>query len=136
MKATSYTVKRPHKRNTYNCNSKKNSIYSSISCFGTKTENEIFKIVSPEEYLKVFVDKDKNKNSLSSQLTNISAKIPKLKDKTVYNFLLTRIGQKRKKQMAEPIVKVIIWAQQSFEIAGGLNLVQITVEDDRLLNIF
>ena len=86
--------------------------------------------------MKVFVDKDKNKNSLSSQLTNISAKIPKLKDKTVYNFLLTRIGQKRKKQMAEPIVKVIIWAQQSFEIAGGLNLVQITVEDDRLLNIF
>ena len=86
--------------------------------------------------MKVFVDKDKNKNSLSSQLTNISAKIPKLKDKTVYNFFLTRIGQKRKKQMAEPIVKVIIWAQQSFEIAGGLNLVQITVEDDRVLNIF
>ena len=86
--------------------------------------------------MKVFVDKDKNKNSLSSQLTNISAKIPKLKDKTVYNFFLTRIGLKRKKQMAEPIVKVIIWAQQSFEIAGGLNLVQITVEDDRVLNIF
>ena len=34
-----------------------------------KTENEIFKIVSPEECLNFFVDKDKNKNSLSFQLT-------------------------------------------------------------------
>ena len=86
--------------------------------------------------MKVFVDKDKNKNFLSSQLTNISVKIPKLKDKTVCNFSLTRIGHKRKKQMAERIVKVIIWAQQSFEIAGGLNPVQIKIEEDRVLNIF
>ena len=42
---------------------KKISIYGLISYFGTKTENEIFKIVSPEEYLKFFVDKDKNKKS-------------------------------------------------------------------------
>ena len=35
----------------------------------TKTENEIFKIVSPEKCLNFFVDKDKNKNSLSFQLT-------------------------------------------------------------------
>ena len=38
--------------------------------------------------------------------------------------------------MAEPLETVIISAQQSFEIAGGLNLVQIEIEDDRVLNIF
>ena len=95
---------------------KKSLIYGSISYFGTKTESEIFKIVSPEEYLKFFVDKDKNKNSLSFQLTDISGKITKLKNKKVHNFSLTRIGKKRKRQMTEPIETVIIRAKQSFEI--------------------
>ena len=86
--------------------------------------------------MKSFLDKDKNKNSLSFQLTNISGKIPKLKDKKVHNFSLTRIGQKRKRQMAETIETVIVWAQQNFEIAGGLNLIQIEIQDNRVLNIF
>ena len=86
--------------------------------------------------MKFFVNKDKNKNSLSFQLTNVNGKIPKLKDKKVHNFSLTKIGQKRKRQMPEPIETVFIWAQQSFEIAGGLNPVQIEIEDDRMLNIF
>ena len=38
--------------------------------------------------------------------------------------------------MTEPIETVITRAQQSFEIAGGLNAVQIKIEDDRVLNIF
>ena len=38
--------------------------------------------------------------------------------------------------MAEPIETVIICSEQSFEIAGGLNPVQIEIEDDRVLNIF
>ena len=37
--------------------------------------------------------------------------------------------------MPEPIETIIIKAQQSFEIAGGLNPFQIEIEDDRLLNI-
>ena len=48
---------------------------------------------------------------------------------------LTRIGEKRKRRMAEPVERIIIRAQQSFEIAGGLNPVQIEIEDDRVLNI-
>ena len=83
--------------------------------------------------MKFFVDKNKNKNSLKFS-TNKSGKIPKLKDKKVHNVSLTRIGQTRKRQMAEPIEMVIIWAHQNFEIAGGLNLVQIEIEDDRVLN--
>ena len=73
---------------------------------------------------------------MSFQLTNICRELPKLKDKKIYNFSLTRIGGKRKRQIAEPVETVLICAQQSFEIAGGLNLVQIEIDDDRILNIF
>ena len=38
--------------------------------------------------------------------------------------------------MPEPTETVIICAQQSFEITGGLNTVQIEIDDDRVLNIF
>ena len=37
--------------------------------------------------------------------------------------------------MQEPIEMIIIQAQQNFEIAGGLNPVQLEIEDDRVLNI-
>ena len=77
---------------------KKISIYGSISYLNKKAENEIFKIVSQEEFLKLYVDKDTSKYSLSFQLRNISGDIPKLKDSKIYNFSLTRIGEKRKWQ--------------------------------------
>ena len=114
---------------------KKISIYGSISYLNKKTENEIFKIVSQEEFLKLYVDKDTSKYSLSFQLRNISGDIPKLKDSKIYNFSLTRIGEKRKRQMAEPVETIVIRAQQNFDIAGGLNPVQIEIEDDRVLNL-
>ena len=38
--------------------------------------------------------------------------------------------------MAEPIEMVLIRAQQSFEIAGGLNPAQIEIDNNRILNIF
>ena len=110
-------------------------IYGSISYFNKKTENEIFKIVSTEEFLRFCVDKDVTRNSLSFQLTSISGDIPKLKDSKIYNFSLTRIGGKRKRKITEPIETVIFCAQQNFENAGGLNPVQIEIEDDRVLNI-
>ena len=37
--------------------------------------------------------------------------------------------------MAEPTETVITHAQQNFQIAGGLNPVQIETEDDRVLNM-
>ena len=37
--------------------------------------------------------------------------------------------------MLEPIETVILRAQQNFEVAGGLNPVQIETEDDRVLNM-
>ena len=64
---------------------KKISFYGSISYFNKKTENEIFKIVTPEEILKIYVNKYRTKNSLSFQLTSVSGKLPKRKDKKIYN---------------------------------------------------
>ena len=37
--------------------------------------------------------------------------------------------------MQEPIEMVIIRAQQNFEIVGGLNPIQVEIEDDRVLNM-
>ena len=36
--------------------------------------------------------------------------------------------------MQEPIETIIVCAQQNFDVAGGLNPVQIETEDDRILN--
>ena len=111
------------------------SIYGSISYFNKKTENEIFKIISPENLLKLFVKKNTNRDSLSFQLTSVSGNLPTLTDKKIHNLSLTRIGRKRKLPMQEPIETIIICAQENFEIVGGLNPVQIKIEDDRVLNI-
>ena len=100
-------------------------IYGSISYFNKKTDNEIFKIVSVRIFKIVYVDKDVARNSLSFQLINISGSYQKLKDSKIYNFSLTRIGEKRKRKMAEPIETVIVCLQENFEIAGGLNPLHI-----------
>ena len=95
----------------------------------------MLKIISPENLLKFLVNRDTIRNNLSFQLTSISGTVPTLKDKKIHDLSLTRLGRKRKLPMQEPIETVIIHAQQSFEVAGGVNLVQIEVKDDRVLNL-
>ena len=114
---------------------KKVSIYGSISYFNKKTKNEMFKIISTENFLKFFVNRDTNKDSLSFQLTSISGNLPTLKDKKIHNLSLTRIGRKRKLSMQELIETIIIHTQQNFEIIDGLNPVQIEIKDDRIINV-
>ena len=36
--------------------------------------------------------------------------------------------------MQEPIETAVVQAQQNFDIVGGLNPVQVELEDDRILN--
>ena len=76
-----------------------------------------------------------NKDSLNFQLTSVSGNLPILKDKKIHNLSLTRIGRKRKLPMQGSIETVIIRAQQNFEIVGGLNPIQIKIEDERVLNM-
>ena len=95
----------------------------------------MLKIISPENLLKFLVNRDTIRNNLSFQLTSISGTVPTLKDKKIHDLSLTRLGRKRKLKMQEPIETVIIHAQQSFEVAGVVNPVQIELEDDRVLNL-
>ena len=66
---------------------------------------------------------------------SISGKLPKIRDTKIYNFSLTQIGSKRKKQMAEPIESVMIQGQQKFELSDILNPAEIEINDDRISNI-
>ena len=109
---------------------KKVSLYGSTSYFDRKAENEILKIVSPENSLKFLVDKDTVRNNLSFQLASIRGAVQKTHD-----LSLTKLGRKRKLPMLEPIETLIIRTQQNFEVARGLNSVQIKIEDDRILNM-
>ena len=56
-------------------------MYGSISYFNKKTENDIFKIIRPKNFLKFFVNRDTNKDSLHFQLTSVSGNLPTLRDK-------------------------------------------------------
>ena len=110
------------------------SLYGSTSYFDRKAENEILKILSPENSLKFLVNKDTVRYNLSFQLANISGAVPTLKDKKIHDLSLTKLGRKRKLPMLEPIETLIIRAQQNFEVVRGLNPVQIKTEDDRILS--
>ena len=78
--------------------SKKVSTYGSISYFNKKTENKIFKIISPEKFLKFCVEKDATKYSLSFQLTNTSGKLPKIKNKKKLQPFFNKNRRKKKKR--------------------------------------
>ena len=53
----------------------------------------------------------------------------------IYNFSWTQIGNKKKKEMIEPVESVIICRQQKFELNNTLNPVEIEINDDRILNV-
>ena len=105
--------------------SKKILIYSCISYFNKKTECEIFQIISPENCLKSSVEKYTVKNNLDVKLTNISGKLPKIRNKKLCNFSITQLCSKRKNQVAEPAATVIVMGQQKFEIENKQNPVEI-----------
>ena len=84
--------------------------------------------------MKFFIEKNTLKKEWKFQLTNIGGKNPKTKDNKIYEFSITRLG-KKKINMAQPIETIVIRAQQNFEIAGGLNPMQIEIEEHRVTNI-
>ena len=65
-------------------------------------------LLRDENFLKFLIEKNTLKNELKLQLTNISRNIPKLKDKKIHNFSITRLGRKRKLPMQEPIETIIV----------------------------
>ena len=87
-------------------------------------------------FLKFYIEIRSLKKSSKFQLADIDGQNPKIKDKEIHNFSIRRLGKKRKLNMSQPIETVIVGAQQNVNVAGGLNLAQIEIEDDRIINIF
>ena len=112
------------------------SIYGSFSHFSGKITEKEIKLLDASNFLKFFIEKKVLKKDLKFQLTYISGKNPKIKDNKIHNFSITRLGKKRKLNMSQPIESIIIRAQQNFDVAGGLNPIQIEIEDEGIIKIF
>ena len=56
-------------------------------------------------------------------------------DKKVHHFSITKLGKRKKGIMSEPIESVIIRVQQNFDVVGGLNPIQIEINDDTVIDI-
>ena len=110
------------------------SLYGSFSYFKVKNEKDNLILLGVGNILKFLVEKNTRKNALQFQLTNISGNIPKLKDKKIHNFSITRFGGKIKLSMQEPIETIIFRARQNFDVEGGLNPIQFELENDGILN--
>ena len=81
-------------KETYYCTKEKNINNSSVSYFNKKKkENEVFKIISPENLLEFFVNKNTNKDILGFRVASVSGKLPALKDKKIHKLSLTRLAR-------------------------------------------
>ena len=64
-----------------------------------------------EEFLKLYVKNDTLKDSLNFQMTYINGQIPQLRDSKDYNFSLSRIEKKKKKDKCKSQQKVSLFAR-------------------------
>lgn len=111
------------------------SLYGSFTYFLGKTAEKEIKLLDVSNSLKFYIEKRALKKSLKFQLVHIDGKNPKTKDKKIHNFSIARLGNRKRKIEMQPIETIIVRAQQNFDVAGGLNPIQIEIEDDRIINI-
>ena len=69
------------------------------------------------------------------QVAHVNGSDVKTNDKKIHDFSITKLGKRRKNMLPEPIETVIIRVQQDFDVAGGLNPIQIQISDDTVLNL-
>ena len=81
------------------------------------------------------IEKDTIKSFLDFQLTKVNSGNTMLNNNGIHNFSIKRWGKKGKAPMVNPI-ETNISGEQNFELHGQLNPVQVTINDDRILNIF
>ena len=92
-------------------------------------------LLSADNFLKFFIEKDTVKKNLSLQLKHIDGSKVKTSDEKAHHFSITKLGKRKKTKMVEPIESVIIRAQQNFDVDGRLNLIQIEIKYDLIINI-
>ena len=96
------------------------SLYGSFRYSG-KTAASNLKLISSKDFLKFVVEKKSLKNSLKLQLAHVDGSEVKTSDKKIHHFSITKLGQRKRNIMSEPVETIIIRAQQNFDVAGGLN---------------
>ena len=74
------------------------SLYGSFSCFSDKTAKDELKLLDSSNVLKFLVEKRSLKDNLKFKLAHIEGRNPKIKDKKIYDLLITRLGKKKKKK--------------------------------------
>ena len=111
--------------------SRKILIYGSISYFDQKTEDEISQKGAPEKFLRFYVNKGTVKDVLKFQLKTVSGKLPKLKDKKL--FVDTNSHKKKKTDSRAIRNSNYMWSTK-FGINGGLNPIEIEIDDENVLN--
>ena len=124
------------KKNFVTAINKQLSLYGSFSYFSGTTTATDLKLISSSNFLKFLVEKKSLKDNLKLQLAHIDESEVKTSEKKIHDFSITKLGKQRKNIMAEPIETIIIRAQQNFDNVGGLNPIQVEIEDDRIINTF
>ena len=75
------------------------------------------------------------KDNLKLQIAHVNGSEVKTNDKKIHDFSITKLEKRSKRMLPDPIETVIIRAQQDFDVAGGLNPIQIQISDDAVLNL-
>ena len=111
------------------------SLYGSFSYFSGNTSAKILNLVKTNDFLKFFIEKKKAlKDNLQLHLDYVNGSNVETTDNKIHNFLKTKLGKRRRNMTLEPVDTIIIRAQQDFDIDGGLNPVQIQLNDEKILN--
>ena len=92
-------------------------------------------LINATDSLKFLVEKKSLKDNLKLQVAHVNGSDVKTYDKKIHDFSITKLGKRTKNMLPEPIETVIVRAQQDFDVAGGLNPIQIQISDDTVLNL-
>ena len=92
-------------------------------------------LVNATDSLKFLVKKKSLKDNLKLQVAHADGSEVKTNDKKIHDLSITKLGNRRKNMLPETVKTVIVRAQQEFDVAGGLNPIQIQISDDTVLNL-
>ena len=81
------------------------------------------------------IEKNVLKDNLKLQIAYVSGNEVKTEDKKVHHFSIVCLGKRQKNMFTDPKETVIIRAQQDFDVAGGLNSIQVQINDETVLDL-
>ena len=92
-------------------------------------------MLDTSNHLKFLIDERTVRQDLKLHLAYVNGTEVKMTDQKIYNFSIVQLGKRQRNMLTTPIDTVIIRAQQDFDVARGLNPIQVEITDDRIINI-